>query len=59
MRLEKKSPMPRVFRCSCNYELSFGQNTCPYCFKSTPIHNRWWFWVGIVAVVGLLIATYS
>lgn len=32
----------RLFHCKCNHKLRFGKATCSYCFRPTPIYNRWW-----------------
>ncbi|MFW2590114.1 hypothetical protein [Sagittula sp. SSi028] len=43
----------RIVRCKCNYDLAFGAHTCPYCFRKTPLHNRYWFWA-LIGAIGLL-----
>ena len=42
----------RIFRCSCNHRLRYGASSCSYCFRPTPIWNRWWLPLVLVAVIG-------
>lgn len=42
----------RIFRCSCNHQLRYGVSSCSYCFRPTPIWNRWWLPLVLVAVIG-------
>ncbi|WP_186009194.1 hypothetical protein [Tropicibacter naphthalenivorans] len=46
----------RLFQCSCNYHLRFGASSCSYCFKPTPIWNRYGFTIGMVAVLAVVLA---
>lgn len=45
----------RLMRCECNYELRMGASTCPYCFRATPLRNRYWFWALAVVLVAILL----
>ncbi len=45
----------RPFKCSCNYNLRYGTKTCSYCFRPTPIWNRWWLPIILMAVVGAIV----
>ncbi|WP_305969959.1 MULTISPECIES: hypothetical protein [unclassified Mameliella] len=42
----------RIFRCSCNHRLRYGVSTCRYCFNPTPIWNRWWLPLVLLAMIG-------
>ncbi|MGP6086716.1 hypothetical protein [Antarctobacter jejuensis] len=45
----------RIFHCRCNHKLRFGTSTCSYCFRPTPIYNRWWLPPLAVALVALFV----
>lgn len=49
----------RIIRCKCSHKLRFGTSTCSYCFRATPLRNRYWFWAllaaGVAAAYGVAI----
>ena len=52
MKLKLKIPL-RLHRCSCNYKVRFGKSQCSYCFRPTPLWNRFWPW--LIAIVGVIL----
>lgn len=45
----------RIFRCkTCHHHLRYGRNVCSVCYSSSPIANRKWVLLTLLAVmVGL------
>lgn len=50
--------MVRLFKCKCNHALRYGTHTCSYCFRPTPIYNRWWL-PPVLAALGYILYHYA
>ena len=58
----KGKKVVRAFECQhCGHKLRFGSKVCGWCFRPTPIYNKYYFYYIIVlaAFIAVLLFLFS